>query len=409
MKRARCSRAGRAGGAAGGAGRGAAAAARLLRDEDVPRILALRPVAAAAAARRRRNRVSGQPAPSRFGAALFFDAGAVGQRHAVPAPAATSRRAASATACRAAVGLRRGDRNTPALPTWACSAGSAGTAPTTTCGRRACARCSMRARWARSLARVARSVRDDAELRLPLPRAPSAATPGDDDERVARRCRPRRWPPSQETLRLGAHALRRLPRRAWRAATARPRRAIRSPRSAAWRCSSAAARCYVCHAGPASATASSPTSAMPFFIAPRRRSTPAATAASSALQRQPLQPARPLQRRRRGAAAPLSTAHVRARAPQLRRVQGAQPARPGAHRALHARRQLRHAARRAAPLLRTEQDRLHADGEQMLVPLRLAPHETDDLLAFLHSLRAAGRRGTRRDPGFSAAPRPASP
>ena len=34
-------------------------------------------------------------------------------------------------------------------------------------------------------------------------------------------------------------------------------------------------------------------------------------------------------------------------------------------------------------------NRLHADGEQILVPLRLTPAETDDLLAFLDSLNEA--------------------
>jgi cytochrome c peroxidase len=34
-------------------------------------------------------------------------------------------------------------------------------------------------------------------------------------------------------------------------------------------------------------------------------------------------------------------------------------------------------------------DRLHADGEQVLKPLRLAETEIDDLVAFLRSLTAA--------------------
>ncbi len=33
-----------------------------------------------------------------------------------------------------------------------------------------------------------------------------------------------------------------------------------------------------------------------------------------------------------------------------------------------------------------DQNRLHADGEAILVPLRLSAGQTDDLLAFLHSL-----------------------
>ena len=36
------------------------------------------------------------------------------------------------------------------------------------------------------------------------------------------------------------------------------------------------------------------------------------------------------------------------------------------------------------------EDRLHADGERLLVPLRLSPAETDDLLAFLDSLNESG-------------------
>jgi cytochrome c peroxidase len=37
------------------------------------------------------------------------------------------------------------------------------------------------------------------------------------------------------------------------------------------------------------------------------------------------------------------------------------------------------------------EERLHADGEALLVPLRLSQAEIDDLLAFLHSLDAPAR------------------
>ena len=39
-----------------------------------------------------------------------------------------------------------------------------------------------------------------------------------------------------------------------------------------------------------------------------------------------------------------------------------------------------------------DEDRLHADGERILVPLRLSESETEDLLAFLDSLNAPTRR-----------------
>jgi cytochrome c peroxidase len=42
------------------------------------------------------------------------------------------------------------------------------------------------------------------------------------------------------------------------------------------------------------------------------------------------------------------------------------------------------------------EDRLHADGERILVPLRLTPAETEDLLAFLDSLNEPGATPARR-------------
>jgi cytochrome c peroxidase len=37
-----------------------------------------------------------------------------------------------------------------------------------------------------------------------------------------------------------------------------------------------------------------------------------------------------------------------------------------------------------------DEDRLHADGERILKPLRLSTAESDDLVAFLESLAAGG-------------------
>jgi cytochrome c peroxidase len=44
-----------------------------------------------------------------------------------------------------------------------------------------------------------------------------------------------------------------------------------------------------------------------------------------------------------------------------------------------------------------DMDRVHADGESLLRPLRLSARETDDLVAFLESLA---------DPGAAAPPAP---
>jgi cytochrome c peroxidase len=42
------------------------------------------------------------------------------------------------------------------------------------------------------------------------------------------------------------------------------------------------------------------------------------------------------------------------------------------------------------------EDRLHADGERILRPLRLDPGEVDDLVAFLESLSDSGAPFVRR-------------
>jgi cytochrome c peroxidase len=44
------------------------------------------------------------------------------------------------------------------------------------------------------------------------------------------------------------------------------------------------------------------------------------------------------------------------------------------------------------------EERLHADGERLLRPLRLSPRETDDLLAFLESLSAPTIRVAQANP-----------
>ncbi len=138
-----------------------------------------------------------------LGETLFFDARLSRERPRCRAPPATSPTARFTDGRPRATGLAEVDRNTPGARQRApVSAGSAGTAPATACGRRASARCSTRARWAATAADVAR-----AAARRRRPRAAATSRPS----------APRRAP---TTSRCSSTPARRWPRsrRRWSAA-----------------------------------------------------------------------------------------------------------------------------------------------------------------------------------------------
>ena len=136
-----------------------------------------------------------------------------------PAGARVHRRpAARGRASRAAIATRR------ASSTSAASAGTAGTARTTTCGRRACGRCSIRAKWAATSRTSPHACASDAALRVRLRKAFGTRARRERRSRRGRRRQGARRLPGDARDR--AHAVRRLPRRARARRPRRPRRAI---------------------------------------------------------------------------------------------------------------------------------------------------------------------------------------
>ena len=90
----------------------------------------------------------------------------------------------------------------------------------------------------------------------------------------------------------------------------------------------------------------------------------------------------------------------RARAPQLRRVQGALPQERGADRTLHAQRQRGVVGRRRAPLFRARSRPAAFRRREPCKPLRLSAAESADLVAFLESLtESASALAPRRPSG----------
>ena len=156
-----------------------------------------------------------------------------------------------------------------AVGTRCTSAGTAGTAPPTACGRRAIRPMRRRARNGPPTRRTwpPRS-RGDAELACRYAQAFGAAA-GGDDEAVLVEC-------GQGARRLPARCSRAARRSTtsatrWRAATAALLPAIRCRRSAARARSSAGGAATCATSGRCSATASSATPALPFFVAAGRR------------------------------------------------------------------------------------------------------------------------------------------
>ena len=180
---------------------------------------------------------------------------------------------------RPAEGAGTGRRSTAtrrASRTCACSAGTAGMARATACGRRACGRWSIRARWAA----MSRAWRPPCAA-TPISRAATAGRSARRRRPTTRRSpsmSPRRSRPSRRRSRRDARRSTTSAMRS-RAATATPRRAIRSRRSADSRSSSARDSAMSAISAPAFPTASSTMSA--FRTSSRAGAwTPAGTKAS---------------------------------------------------------------------------------------------------------------------------------
>ena len=192
------------------------------------RILRARAVAAAGAARSVATASPATPDAIALGERLFFDPrlsanGAVACASCHRPGARVDRRP------RAAAGLGALDRNTPRLLERRPQRWFGWDGADDNLWARGCGRCSTRARWAASARAVARGRARRPGARVPLPSGVRRA-PARDDERVLVDVA-KALAAFQETLVIGPHALRRLPRRA--RARRRARRGALSARGAA--------------------------------------------------------------------------------------------------------------------------------------------------------------------------------
>ena len=355
-----------------------------LHDEDIPRILAHGPWPPPPA-RDPSNRVSGQPAAIAFGAALFHDPRLSRDGTLSCASCHQPARGFSDGLPRAA-GLQPGTRNTPGLANvgqqrwfgwdgandnlWAQSL-----------------RPLLDAReMGGSLAHVAAAVRRDADPRDGYRRAFGQA-PGDDDERVAVDVA-KALAAYQETL-----VTPRTPFDHFRDAVARGDRAAAAAYPAAAQRGLALflgrGRCYVCHGGPSFSNGEFSDIGRPFFVA-KGQVDPGRHGGIQALQRSRYNLLGPFNDdAARSTATP--TRHVllehrhfgEFKVPSLRNLALTAPyMHDGSLRTL--REVLHHYSE-------LDENRLHADGEAILVPLRLSEAETEDLLAFLDSLNEPKR------------------
>ena len=232
-----------------------------------------------------------------------------------------------------------------------------------------------------SLPQVARTVRGDAELRDGYRRA-FGSGPGADDEAVAVDVA-KALAAYQETL-----VTPRTPFDEFRDAVARGDRAAAAAYPAAAQRGLALflgrGRCYVCHSGPTFSNGEFSDVGMPFFIA-KGQVDPGRHGGIAALHRSRYNLLGPFNDDATRSTA-TSTRHVllehrhygEFKVPGLRNLARTAPYMHDGSLAT-----LREVLRHYSEL---DENRLHADGEAILVPLRLSAQETDDLLAFLHSL-----------------------
>jgi cytochrome c peroxidase len=358
---------------------GAQPLASPLSNDDIPRILAFGPWPPPPV-RDPSNRVSAQPAAIALGATLFHDARLSRDGTLSCASCHQPARAFSDGLPRAQ-GLLPGIRNTPGLANvgqqrwfgwdgandnlWAQSL-----------------RPLLDAReMGSSLPQLAQTLRSQPELAEAYRKAFGHA-PGGDDEALAVDAA-KALAAYQETL-----ITPRTPFDAFRDAVARGDRAAAAAYPAAAQRGLALflgrGRCYVCHGGPSFSNGEFSDIGMPFFIA-RGQVDPGRHGGIQALQRSRYNLLGPFNDdAARSSATP--TRHVllehrhygEFKVPSLRNL-----ARTAPYMHDGSLKTLREVLRHYSEL---DQNRLHADGEAILVPLRLSEQETEDLLAFLASL-----------------------
>lgn len=356
-----------------------------LHDDDIPRILAHGPWPPPPV-RDVSNRVSGQPAAIAFGATLFHEPRLSRDGQRACASCHQPARGFSDGLPRAQ-GLQPGTRNTLALANlgqqhwfgwdgandnlWAQSL-----------------RPLLDAReMGSSLAQLAATVRDDPALHAAYRQA-FGQPPGSNDERVAVDAA-KALAAYQETL-----VTPRTPFDDFRDAVARGDRAAAAAYPAAAQRGLALflgrGRCYVCHSGPNFSNGEFSDIGRPFFIT-RGEVDPGRHGGIQALQRSRYNLLGPFNDDATRSTA-VGTRHVllahrhfgEFKVPSLRGLARTAPyMHDGSLPTLHE--VLRHYSE-------LDENRLHADGEAILRPLRLTDQETNDLLAFLASLDGEGTR-----------------
>ena len=352
-----------------------------LSNDDIPRILAHGPWPPPPV-RDPSNRVSAQPAAINFGATLFHD------------PRLSRDGTLSCSSCHQpargfsdglprAQGLQQGTRNTLGLANIGAQRWYGWDGANDNLWAQSLRPLLDAREMGGDLPLLAHTLRSQPELRDAYRKA-FGQTPGDDDERIAVDA-VKALAAYQETL-----VTPRTPFDDFRDAVARGDRAAAAAYPAAAQRGLALflgrGRCYVCHGGPSFSNGEFSDIGRPFFIA-KSQVDPGRHGGIQALQRSRYNLLGPFNDDAARSTA-TSTRHVllehrhygEFKVPGLRNLARTAPYMHDGSLAT-----LREVLRHYSEL---DENRLHADGEAILVPLRLTPAETDDLLAFLHSLNA---------------------
>ena len=350
-----------------------------LSNDDIPRILAFGPWPPPPV-RDPSNRVSGQPVAIAWGAALFVDT-RLARGQALACASCHQPQRGFSDGEPVAQGLERGTRNTSGLMDIGQQRWFGWDGANDNLWAQSLRPLLDPREMGGSLASVATTVRVHADLRDGYRRVFGTA-PGGDDERVAVDVA-KALAAYQETLvsaRTPFDDFRDALQRGDRAGIA----AYPLPAQRGLALFLGRGRCYVCHAGPAFSNGEFHDIGVPFFVAKGQvdagrhagigglkasrynllgRFNDDATRASATSTRHVVQ-----EHRHFGEFKVPSLRNLAATAPYMHN--GSQ-------------RTLREVLHHYSEL---DENRLHADGESILVPLRLTPAETDDLLAFLDSL-----------------------
>ena len=361
---------------------GAQPLASPLHDDDIPRILAFGPWPPAPV-RDPSNRVSGQPAAIAFGATLFHDPRLSHDGSLSCASCHHPARAFSDGLPRAQ-GLQPGIRNTPGLANVSQQRWFGWDGANDSLWAQSLRPLLDAREMGGSLPQLARTLCSQPDLREGYRKAFGQA-PGVDDERVAVDAA-KALAAYQETLLTP-----RTPFDDFRDAVARGDRAAAAAYPAAAQRGLALflgrGRCHVCHGGPTFSNGEFSDIGMPFFIA-KGQVDPGRHGGIQALQRSRYNLLGPFNDDAARSSA-TGTRHVllehrhfgEFKVPGLRNL-----ARTAPYMHDGSLKDLREVLRHYSEL---DENRLHADGEAILVPLRLSEAETEDLLAFLDSLNEA--------------------